>query len=154
MRLTSSGGPAGSRPVGTDPFLSVILLEKHALICPSFRKQSELKWFAQTTKFRCIRWRTTIKNSEYTASSVALLSVEDEDSYVPFYIQLQNTWIAYETLLSLQLLEPRENGRQRTTGWGWEYANTGQSVSGCGRGLSSMISYCSEIKKGLIIETI
>ncbi len=34
----------------------------------------------------------------------------NEDSYVHFYIQLQNTWIFYETLLSLNLLEHGERG--------------------------------------------
>ncbi len=78
---------------------------------------------------------------------------EIEDHYVHFYIQLQNTCIAYEALLSLQLLEHGENSRQRTTGWEWKYVNMEQSISGCGRGLSSM-SYCSENQNGLIIETV
>ncbi len=39
------------------------------------------------------------------------MSGENEDSYVHFYNQLQNTFIAYKRLLSLQLLERRDNGR-------------------------------------------
>ncbi len=39
-----------------------------------------------------------------------MMSGENEDSYVHFYIQLQNTQFAYKTLLSLQLLERREYG--------------------------------------------
>ncbi len=48
-----------------------------------------------------------------------MMSGENEDSYVHFYIQLQNTQFAYKTLLSLQLLERRENGgttHQRSVG--------------------------------------
>ncbi len=40
---------------------------------------------------------------------------ENEDSYVQSYIQTQSTGIACETLLTLQLLERRENERQRNT---------------------------------------
>ncbi len=39
----------------------------------------------------------------------------NEDTYVQSYVQAQNTGIAYETLLTLQLLEHGENGGQRTT---------------------------------------
>ncbi len=91
--------------------------------------------------FLCIRWRVTIKNK----------TNPNEDSYVYSYIKLQKH--CYETLLSLHLLECGENARQRTTGWGWKYANTRQSVSSRGRSLSSMTSYNSENQNGLIIET-
>ncbi len=37
---------------------------------------------------------------------------ENKDYYVHFYIQLQNTCIAYEILLTLKLLERGENGRE------------------------------------------
>ncbi len=61
---------------------------------------------------------------------------ENEDSYVQSYIQTQNTGIACETLLTLQLLE---RGEQRRTAYNQtqladdgHYANAGLSVSGCG----------------------
>ncbi len=61
---------------------------------------------------------------------------ENEDAYVQFFIQTQNTGIAYETLLTLQLLEHRENAGQRTTkhklAEGGNYSNAGLSVSGRG----------------------
>ncbi len=65
-----------------------------------------------------------------------------EDSYVDFYIQLRNTCTAYETLLSLQLLERGENGEQAegrnmliqdslsvSTGGAWEvWRHTAQKI--------------------------
>ncbi len=47
MTITSSGGAAGSWTMVTDPSLSFNFLTKPALNCPSFRKQSGVKWFAQ-----------------------------------------------------------------------------------------------------------
>ncbi len=68
-------------------------------------------------------------------SSVALMSGE-------MYSSTSN----YKTppLLMLQLLQRRENERLHTTGWVQKYANRGQYISGHGRGLSNMTSYCSE----------
>ncbi len=55
------------------------------------------------------------KQNQFTVSSVARVSGENEDSYVHFYIQIQNTCIPYKSLL-LQLLEHEENDGQSTTG--------------------------------------
>ncbi len=47
IKSESSGGAAGSWTMVTDPSLSFNFLTKPALNCPSFRKQSGVKWFAQ-----------------------------------------------------------------------------------------------------------
>ncbi len=58
---------------------------------------------------------------------------ENEDSYVQSYIQTQSMGIACETLLTLQLLERRENGRQLTIAEGGNYGNAGLSIRPRGR---------------------
>lgn len=54
--------------------------------------------------------------------------VENKDSDVQSYIQKQNKGIAYEKLLTLQLLESGENGGQHTTAEGGNYGNAGLSA--------------------------
>ncbi len=78
---------------------------------------------------------------------------ENEDSYVQSYIQTQSTGIAYETLLTLQLLKRRGNGGQRTTAETGNYGNAGLSVKSCGRGLNYVMSYCLENQNGRPSET-
>ncbi len=82
---------------------------------------------------------------------------ENEDSYVKSCIQTQNTGIAYETLLTLQLLEHEENGEQRTTKQLAEegsYSNAGLSVSSCGRGLNNVMSNCLENQNTCLVRLI
>ncbi len=71
---------------------------------------------------------------------------ENEDSYVQSYIQTQSIGIACETLLTLQLLERRENGGQHTTTEGGNYSNAGLSINSRGPALCNVTSHCMRIK--------
>ncbi len=71
---------------------------------------------------------------------------ENEDSYVQSYIQTQSTGIAYETLLTLQLLDRGENGGQRTTAEGGNYSNAGLWINPRGPALYNVTSHCMRIK--------
>ncbi len=55
--------------------------------------------------------------------------------------------------MTLQLLERGENEGQRTTAEGGNYGNTGLSVSGRGRGLNNVTSYCLENQNDRSSET-
>ncbi len=78
---------------------------------------------------------------------------ENEDSYVQSYMQTQSTGIAYETLLTLQLLERRENGGQRTTAECVNYGNAGLSINPRGPALRNVTSHCGENHNGKPSET-
>ncbi len=70
MRLTSSGGADGSWTMDMDPSLSLNFKKKTALNCPSFRKQSGVKLFAQPdiNKFSEseLKWRVAKYGDTYS----------------------------------------------------------------------------------------
>ncbi len=78
---------------------------------------------------------------------------ENTDCYVQSYILTQNTGIACETLLTLQMLESRENGGQLITAEGGNYGNAGLSIGPCGPALCNVMSHCIENQNGRLSET-
>ncbi len=71
---------------------------------------------------------------------------ENEDSYVQSYIQTQSMGIACETLLTLQLLERRENGEQLTIAEGGNYGNAGLLIRPRVPALRNVTSHWVRIK--------